>query len=118
MPVRPSLRNGWRVKTASLPIVTPCSLLPISAPHIQKGRLSSTACVRSTCGIRIHVQETSLPLGCRLAGCHSRSWASFGSRSEFLANSTRSLPTTTRVSHTGLAFAVSHRAITPGSKKG
>ena len=27
------------MKTASLPIVTPCSLVPISAPHIQKGRL-------------------------------------------------------------------------------
>ena len=33
------------MNTASLPIATPCSLAPISAPHIQNGRLIRTAFV-------------------------------------------------------------------------
>ena len=36
MPRRPGSRErSTRVKTASLPITTPCSFAPISAPHIQ-----------------------------------------------------------------------------------
>ncbi len=52
MPVsRSSLGRGRRVNTASLPITTPRSLAPISAPHIQKGRASSVARVRRTWGM-------------------------------------------------------------------
>jgi hypothetical protein len=35
--------GGVRACTASLPITTPCSLAPISAPHIQNGRHSRAA---------------------------------------------------------------------------
>ena len=58
MPVSPVSTGGRVVNTASLPIATPCWLAPISAPHIQNGRLSSTPWVRSTCGISIQVQRT------------------------------------------------------------
>ena len=78
------------VDVASLPIVTPCSLLPISAPHIQNGRLSSTACVARACGMVIQVQRTFSPAGYWRRGRQSSSCASFGSRSLFLANRTRS----------------------------
>ncbi len=93
------------MNTASLPIVTPCSLVPISQPHIQAGREISTAFVVATCGTSIHVQRTVPPSGAR-AGHHSRTWASLGSRSEFLANQTRSSSTTTTVSHIGAAVHV------------
>ena len=51
-------RTAPSVKTASLPIVTPCSLVPISAPHIQNGRLIRVAYVSATWGISIHVQRS------------------------------------------------------------
>ena len=52
MPVsRSSLGRGRRVNTASLPITTPRSLAPISAPHIQNGRHSSVPRVRRTWGM-------------------------------------------------------------------
>lgn len=44
-----------RVQTASLPIQTPWSLAPISAPHIQAGLLRITAWVYSSCGIWMYV---------------------------------------------------------------
>lgn len=44
-----------RVQTASLPIQTPWSLAPISAPHIQAGLLRITAWVCSSCGIWMYV---------------------------------------------------------------
>jgi hypothetical protein len=53
MPVSPSPRlTGMRVQTASLPITRPASLAPISAPHIQKGRLTSTPRVARAWGMR------------------------------------------------------------------
>ena len=79
--------------------MTPCSFAPISASHIQNGRLSSTAWVWRTCPISIHVHRTLAPAGWLARGCQSRNWASFGSRSEFLANSTDPGRTTTMVSH-------------------
>lgn len=43
------------VHTASLPMQTPCSLAPISAPHSQEGRLRITACVFDTCSTSMYV---------------------------------------------------------------
>ena len=45
MPSRPLDSTGTRVKTASLPIASPCSFAPISAPHIHVGRESTTSFV-------------------------------------------------------------------------
>ena len=87
------------MKTASLPITTPCSLAPISAPHIQNGRLSSTAWVRPAWAISIQVQRSFSPGRCSRRGRQSNLWPSLGSRSEFLAKSTRSGRTMTMVSH-------------------
>ena len=87
------------VNTASLPIATPAALAPISAPHIQNGRLMRIACVRGAWGISIQVQRTTVPGAWAAAGCHSSGWASLQSRSEFLASRTRSSTTTTTVSH-------------------
>ena len=72
MPRRPVSDSGSLVKTASLPMTTPCSLAPISAPHIQKGRLSRTAWVRATWGTSIPVQRSEVPASWSAAGCHSR----------------------------------------------
>ncbi len=41
--------------TASFPMHTWCSFAPISAPHSQAGRLSTTAYVWATCSISIYV---------------------------------------------------------------
>ncbi len=82
-------------------MTTPCSFAPISAPHIQNGRLSSTAAVSVTCGISMWVQRTVDPGAWARRGCQSSSWASLGSRSEFLANSTSPSRTIATVSHTG-----------------
>jgi hypothetical protein len=79
---------------------TPCSLAPISAPHIQYGRLTRTAWVSATCSIVIPVHRNRAPGACNSRGCQSRRCASFGSRSEFLTNRTRSASTTTTGSHT------------------
>ncbi len=46
---------GPRPYNPSLPITTPCSFAPISAPQIQNGRQSNTAWVRRTCGIVMYV---------------------------------------------------------------
>ena len=51
-------RRGSVVNTASLPMTTPCSLAPISAPHIHHGWDSRMAWVCATWGIEIHVQRT------------------------------------------------------------
>ena len=48
IPVSPLGAYGSLVNTATLPITTPCSLAPISAPHIQNGRLIRIACVSAT----------------------------------------------------------------------
>lgn len=45
--------GGMRVQTASLPMTTPALLAPISAPHIQKGRLRRTGRVAVTWGMSI-----------------------------------------------------------------
>src|SRR4030066_118648 len=82
-------------------LTTPFSLAPISAPHIQKGRESNTAWVSAAWGISIQVQRTVASGPWVRRGCHSSSWASLGSRSEFLAKSTRPGATTTIVSHMG-----------------
>src|SRR6056297_192442 len=93
--------SGWFVNTASLPITTPCSLAPISAPHIHHGCETSTALVWATCGTEIHVQSTSSTSGSWSAAGYQRGiCASFGSRSLFFANSTPSGVNETRVSHT------------------
>lgn len=47
--------TGSRLHTPSLPMQTPCSLAPISAPHSQAGRLRITACVFSTWSTSIYV---------------------------------------------------------------
>lgn len=50
MPSRASSSpTGSLVHTASLPMQTPCSLAPISAPQSQAGRLRITAWVSATC---------------------------------------------------------------------
>ncbi len=90
---------GPLVKTASFPITTPCSLAPISAPHIHQGRESSTAWVWLTWGTSIHVHRTTASSGWSAAATHSRSWASLGSRSLFLANITPSAVMATNESH-------------------
>ena len=90
-------------------MATPCSFAPISAPHIQNGRESRTACVSGACSISIHVQRTRGPAAWRRRGCHSRSCASFGSRSEFFAKSTRPGATCTSVSHTAAAGRAERR---------
>ena len=95
----PSPEPVRRVKTASLPITTPCSLAPISAPHIHHGRLSSTAAVAGAWSISVHVQASRLPTSCCCAGCQVSTCASLGSRSLFLAKSTPSPARVTRVSH-------------------
>ncbi len=93
---------GWaEVKTASFPITTPCSLVPISAPHIHHGRDTKVAWVWATWGTSIQVQGTRSPSSWSAAGTHSRSWASLGSRSLFLAKSTPSSVMVTIESHIG-----------------
>ncbi len=96
------------MNTASLPMTTPCSLAPISAPNIHQGRDSSTAWVWATCAMSIQVQRTvtSESVGSAesvrtwsRAGIHSSSCASLASRSLFLANRTPSSVTVTIVSH-------------------
>src|ERR1035437_7240841 len=99
MPNRAFSVDGSLVKTASLPITTPCSLAPISAPHIHHGRDTSTAWVWATCGISIQVQLTRSPAGWSEAGIHSSGWASLGSRSLFLANITPLSVMVTNESH-------------------
>src|SRR5664280_655817 len=93
---------GPRVNTASLPITTPCSLAPTSAPHIHQGREMRRAWVRSTWGMSIQVQATRSPGRWSSAGTHSSGWASLGSRSLFLAKSTPSSVRVTIESHIGL----------------
>ena len=44
-----------RVQMASFPTQTPCSLAPISAPHIQAGQLSTTAWVEAAWSIVMYV---------------------------------------------------------------
>jgi hypothetical protein len=61
IPVSPAAAQGSVVNTASLSIATRCSLAPISAPHIQNGRLMATAWVSRAWGISIHVQRTVAP---------------------------------------------------------
>ena len=100
MPSRAGSADSEVVNTASLPMTTPCSLAPISAPHIHHGRERRTAAVRATWGTVVQVQVTEDPAGCSAPDTHSRTWASFGSRSLFLAKSTPSSVTVTRVSHT------------------
>lgn len=52
MPSRASSsQTSSRPHTASLPMHTPCSLAPISAPHSHEGRLRTTAWVCGTCSI-------------------------------------------------------------------
>ena len=87
------------MKTASLPMTTPCSLAPISAPHIHQGLEISTALVWSTWGMSIQVQRQRLPAGWSAAATHSNNWDSLGWRSLFLANSTPSSVTATSESH-------------------
>jgi hypothetical protein len=87
-----------RVKTASLPIATPCSLAPISAPHIHQGWLSRTAWVRGTWSISLHVHRTRCS-SWSCAAYHRSTCASLGSRSLFLASSTPSRVRLTNVSH-------------------
>ena len=101
MPNRALSPVGAVVNTASLPITTPCSLAPISAPHIHHGRDSSTAWVWATWGTSIHVHATRSSAAWSAAGTHSRGWASLGSRSLFLAKSTPSGVMVTIESHTG-----------------
>src|SRR5579875_663180 len=86
-----------RVSTRSLPMATPCSFTPCSAPHSHNGRDSSTAAVGLDSTCRYCVRSTPLPLRRAWA---SGSWTSDGGRSEFLANSVPCVPTTHRVSHT------------------
>ncbi len=88
-----------RVKTASLPITTPFSLAPISAPHIHHGWLSRTAFVVGTWSISVQVHDSRVPAAYSRAGCHRSTCASLGSRSLFFANSTPSPARLTRVSH-------------------
>ena len=88
------------VKTASLPMVTPCSLAPISAPHIHHGRETTVAWVLATCGIETQVSSAAAVEACSAAGVHSHSWASLTSRSLFLASTKPCSPRSTKVSHT------------------
>ena len=44
-----------RVHTGAVPMATPFSFAPISAPHIQAGLLNITACVWGTCSISMYV---------------------------------------------------------------
>ena len=71
-------RVGLVGATASLPMTTPCSLAPISAPHIQNGRESSTAWVVGAWSTVIHVQAEAGAAGWVRRGCQSSSWASAG----------------------------------------
>ncbi len=57
--------------------------------------------MRATCGTVVQVQVTDDPVGWSAAGTHSSTWASFGSRSLFLAKRSPSGVTVTSVSHTG-----------------
>ncbi len=111
MPMSPGAGSlpAW-VKTASLPITTPCSLAPISAPQIHHGRDSTTAWVWAAWSTWIQVQRTDVPGLWSRAGTQSRNCASFGSRSLFLANRTPSAVRETSVSHT--------RAIVPTAPDG
>ena len=53
MPSNAAGPSGAFVQTASLPITTPLSFTPISAPHIQVGWENSTARVSAASGISI-----------------------------------------------------------------
>ena len=44
-------------------MTTPCSLVPISAPHIHQGREINVAWVCSTWGTSTHVHATRVPAG-------------------------------------------------------
>ena len=98
-----------RVNTASLPITTPCSLAPISAPHIHHGWLSRTAYVRGTWSISLQVHRSRVEV-VEVAGYQRSTWASLGSRSLFLANSTPSSVRLTRVSHMAARYCARRRA--------
>lgn len=105
MPSKPGCFSRFAlVNTASLPMATPCSLAPISAPQIQYGLASNTAWVRGTWGISMCV-ALSTSVGCSAAGMSANSWASLGSRSLFLARITDPSAVAsgrlTKVSHTG-----------------
>lgn len=60
-----------RVQTASLPIQTPWSLAPISAPHIQAGLLRTTPCVYSACGIWMYVHCKQKYVSTLRAACNA-----------------------------------------------
>ena len=100
IPISPASGSlGAFVNTASLPIVTPCSFVPISAPQIQNGWLSSVACVSSTSGISIHVHFSPPPGAFRPRPFQTRFCPSFAFRSEFFANRTRPPATIAMGSH-------------------
>ena len=72
--------------------------------HIHHGRDSTVAKVEGLCGMARWVTVTLAPGTWTAAGCHWRTWASLGSRSLFLANSTPPSVSVTAVSHTSPGY--------------
>ena len=92
-------RGSSTVQTFSLPIATPCSLTPCSAPHSHVGRDTTAAAAPGSGSARYCVCSVGVaPAGARPA-CDSTTCASSGGRSEFFANSVPVGPTTQSVSH-------------------
>ena len=99
MPIRAggAAAASWVVLTRSLPMATPCSLTPCSAPHSQVGQERKVACAPASpmvryCVRRVHPAELRRPNG-------QATWTSPGGRSEFLANTMPAGPGAHSVSH-------------------
>ncbi len=89
--------ESWVVATRSLPMATPCSFTPCSAPHNQVGQDRNAACAPVSPMVRYWVRSEQPAEGRRPKG--QAIWGSPGGRSEFLANTMPEGPRAQRVSH-------------------
>ena len=99
MPIRAGVAAAasWVVPTRSLPMATPCSLTPCSAPHSQVGQERKVAWAPVSPMVRYCVRNVQ-PAEARRPNGHA-TWTSPGGRSEFLANTIPCGPGAHRVSH-------------------
>ena len=88
---------SWVVATRSLPMATPCSLTPCSAPHIQVGHDRKVAWAPVSPMRRYWVRSVQ-PAEDRRPKGHA-TCTSPGGRSEFLANTMPEEPGAHSVSH-------------------
>ncbi len=106
-------RGSSTVLTISLPMATPCSFTPCSAPHNQVGRDNTWPPAPVSGSSRYWVCNRP-PAGRR--PWRSTTWASLTGRSEFLANSVPRSPRSTEVSHTTGGAAAACYAVPGGGR--